>query len=170
MYLQGLKCNMRYFRGRTRILSRRKRKKKKRSESKISHRNRAIASRQKVAARENSFPDCTSTTLRLRSNRYTHNRQHQSGPIQFHLSQMSSPIDSAPLLSPSGRFPSRRLQSLTLHGAVRFLQRNTTNRRNMSEPSMLVREAAAEQLDERQGDWAYSKPVCLVHFFYSYSC
>jgi hypothetical protein len=77
---------------------------------------------------------------------------------------MSSPSDSAPLLSPSGRFPSRRLPSLTLRGAVRFLQRTTTNRRNMSEPSILVREAAAEQLDERQGDWAYSKPVSLVHF------
>ncbi|KAJ4758069.1 E3 ubiquitin-protein ligase [Rhynchospora pubera] len=75
---------------------------------------------------------------------------------------MSSPTDPAPLLPPSGRFPSRRLPSLTLRGAVRFLQRNTSNRRAMSEPSMLVREAAAEQLDERQGDWAYSKPVVVL--------
>ncbi|KAF8104535.1 hypothetical protein N665_0171s0041 [Sinapis alba] len=32
----------------------------------------------------------------------------------------------------------------------------------MREPSMLVREAAAEQLEERQSDWAYSKPVVVL--------
>lgn len=32
----------------------------------------------------------------------------------------------------------------------------------MREPSILVREAAAEQLEERQSDWAYSRPVVVL--------
>lgn len=32
----------------------------------------------------------------------------------------------------------------------------------MREPSMLVRETAAEQLEERHSDWAYSKPVVFL--------
>ncbi|XP_008803038.2 E3 ubiquitin-protein ligase At1g12760-like isoform X2 [Phoenix dactylifera] len=75
-------------------------------------------------------------------------------------------IDSAPLLGPrrdgggddrgprNGRRPS-------LRGAARFFQR-ASSRRTMREPSMLVREAAAEQLEERQSDWAYSRPVVFL--------
>ncbi|KAJ0258052.1 E3 ubiquitin-protein ligase [Hirschfeldia incana] len=37
----------------------------------------------------------------------------------------------------------------------------------MREPSMLVRESAAEQLEERQSDWAYSKPVVLLDFVWN---
>jgi len=37
----------------------------------------------------------------------------------------------------------------------------------MREPSMLVREAAAEQLEERQSDWAYSKPVVVLDFVWN---
>jgi hypothetical protein len=35
----------------------------------------------------------------------------------------------------------------------------------MREPSVVVREAAAEQLEERQRDWAYLKPtekLCFI--------
>lgn len=37
----------------------------------------------------------------------------------------------------------------------------------MREPSMLVRESAAEQLEERQSDWAYSKPVVVLDFVWN---
>ncbi|CAH2038060.1 unnamed protein product [Thlaspi arvense] len=48
-----------------------------------------------------------------------------------------------------------------LREAARFLSRASSGRA-MREPSMLVREAAAEQLEERQSDWAYSKPVVVL--------
>ncbi|XP_010540671.1 PREDICTED: E3 ubiquitin-protein ligase At4g11680-like isoform X3 [Tarenaya hassleriana] len=48
-----------------------------------------------------------------------------------------------------------------LREAARFL-RHAGSRRMMREPSMLVRETAAEQLEERQSDWAYSKPVVVL--------
>ncbi|KAL1213870.1 E3 ubiquitin-protein ligase [Cardamine amara subsp. amara] len=52
-----------------------------------------------------------------------------------------------------------------LREAARFL-RYAGSRRMMREPSMLVRETAAEQLEERQSDWTYSKPmvfsVCYI--------
>ncbi|EHA8590764.1 putative E3 ubiquitin-protein ligase [Cocos nucifera] len=37
----------------------------------------------------------------------------------------------------------------------------------MREPSMLVREAAAEQLEERQRDWAYSRPVVFLDILWN---
>nr|ALO18837.1 ubiquitin [Lilium davidii var. unicolor] len=76
---------------------------------------------------------------------------------------MSSPtpasdaVDPAPLLSPDRRSGHRP----SLRGAARFLRR-ASSRRMMREPSVMVRETAAEQLEERQSDWAYSRPVvCL---------
>ncbi|XP_010529547.1 PREDICTED: E3 ubiquitin-protein ligase At4g11680 isoform X2 [Tarenaya hassleriana] len=48
-----------------------------------------------------------------------------------------------------------------LREAARLL-RHAGSRRMMREPSMLVRETAAEQLEERQSDWAYSKPVVVL--------
>ena len=39
----------------------------------------------------------------------------------------------------------------------------------MREPSMLVREAAAEQLEERQSDWAYSKPVVVLDIVWNFA-
>ncbi|KAF6154495.1 hypothetical protein GIB67_028387 [Kingdonia uniflora] len=56
-----------------------------------------------------------------------------------------------------GRFSPRS----SLRGAARFFRR-ASSRRMMREPSMLVRETAAEQLEERQSDWAYSKPVVFL--------
>lgn len=39
----------------------------------------------------------------------------------------------------------------------------------MREPSMVVREAAAEQLEERQSDWAYSKPVVILDILWNFA-
>lgn len=39
----------------------------------------------------------------------------------------------------------------------------------MREPSMLVRETAAEQLEERQSDWAYSKPVVVLDIIWNFA-
>lgn len=38
----------------------------------------------------------------------------------------------------------------------------------MREPSMVVRETAAEQLEERQSDWAYSKPVVVLDILWNF--
>ncbi|KAI8546369.1 hypothetical protein RHMOL_Rhmol07G0111800 [Rhododendron molle] len=72
----------------------------------------------------------------------------------------SSP-DAAPLLSPDEDRGSRSLRRQSMREAARFLRR-AGSRRLMREPSMLVREVAAEQLEERQSDWAYSKPVVFL--------
>ncbi|GAB2274000.1 hypothetical protein Dimus_008770 [Dionaea muscipula] len=50
---------------------------------------------------------------------------------------------------------------------VRFLGRASTSRRMTREPSMAVREAAAQQIEERQSDWAYSRPVVLLDVFWN---
>ena len=39
----------------------------------------------------------------------------------------------------------------------------------MREPSMMVRETAAEQLEERQSDWAYSKPVVILDIIWNFA-
>lgn len=49
-----------------------------------------------------------------------------------------------------------------LRGAARFLRQASGRRMMLREPSVRVRETAAEQLEERQSDWAYSKPVVLL--------
>lgn len=83
--------------------------------------------------------------------------------------------DPTPLLSgsrsaedsiPTNRRTIRRNQSL--REAARFLRR-ASSRRLMSEPSMLVREAAAEQLEERQSDWAYSRPVVILDVLWNFA-
>ncbi|QCD91638.1 integrator complex subunit 11 [Vigna unguiculata] len=83
-------------------------------------------------------------------------------------------VDSTPLLANSGgsseelttgrRFARRQ----RLRQAARFL-RQASGRRMMREPSMLVREAAAEQLEERQSDWAYSKPVVVLDVVWNFA-
>lgn len=67
-------------------------------------------------------------------------------------------VDTTPFL-PSRRRLVRRTPSL--RGAARFLRR-VGSRRVMREPSMRVREAAAEQIEERQSDWAYSRPIVIL--------
>ncbi|GMH09419.1 hypothetical protein Nepgr_011260 [Nepenthes gracilis] len=60
---------------------------------------------------------------------------------------------------------SNRVQSVRTQGlrqAARFLRQASSTRRMMREPSMMVRETAAQQIEERQSDWAYSRPVLLL--------
>ncbi|KAL4602727.1 hypothetical protein ACB092_10G075200 [Castanea dentata] len=74
----------------------------------------------------------------------------------------NSSDDSNPNISPNNPNTSRRfVQRQSLRQAARFL-RQASSRRVMREPSMMVRETAAEQLEERQSDWAYSKPVVIL--------
>lgn len=75
-------------------------------------------------------------------------------------------VDSTPLLgSSNGNREDDRNRRLarrpSLRGPARFLRR-ASSRRMMREPSKLVRETAAEQLEERQSDWAYSRPVVFL--------
>ncbi|PWA86354.1 zinc finger, C3HC4 type [Artemisia annua] len=82
--------------------------------------------------------------------------------------------------SPSGNIPGttpllyeddrnrRSLRRQSLRDAARFLRR-ASSRRMMREPSMLVRETAAEQLEERQSDWAYSKPVVILDLVWNFA-
>ncbi|GAB2246436.1 hypothetical protein Droror1_Dr00001929 [Drosera rotundifolia] len=83
----------------------------------------------------------------------------------FTLSTSTTP-PLTPLPSPSAspaatsRFNSLRTQ--TLRHASRFLRQTTTSRRLMREHSMLVREAAAAQFEERQTEWVYSRPVVVM--------
>lgn len=54
----------------------------------------------------------------------------------------------------------------SIRGAARFLRR-ASSRRILREPSRLVREAAADELEERQTDWAYSRPVVVLDFLWN---
>ncbi|CDY60265.1 BnaC05g49290D [Brassica napus] len=85
----------------------------------------------------------------------------------------SDAIDPAPLLlsgdenegSSSNGGEQRRssVRRPGLREAARLLSRASSGGgRAMREPSMVVREAAAEQLEERQSDWAYSKPIVVL--------
>ena len=83
-------------------------------------------------------------------------------------------IDATPFLSSTSsvsRDESTTLRSVrrqSLREAARFLRR-ASSRRMMREPSMLVRETAAEQLEERQSDWAYSKPVVILDVIWNFA-
>lgn len=83
-------------------------------------------------------------------------------------------IDTTPLLGSSGGSSDesnsgrRFVQRQSLRQAARFL-RQASSRRMMREPSMLVRETAAEQLEERQSDWAYSKPVVILDIIWNFA-
>ena len=81
----------------------------------------------------------------------------------------SDAIDQSPFLltgdevggsGNNGRRSSVRRQGL--REAARFLSRASSGGRAMREQSVIVREAAAEQLEERQSDWAYSKPIVVL--------
>ncbi|WCJ26201.1 Zinc finger C3HC4 type (RING finger) family protein [Euphorbia peplus] len=74
---------------------------------------------------------------------------------------------TTPLLSPNSPGRSRSGRRQSLRDAARFLRR-ASSRRMMREPSMLVRETAAEQLEERQSDWAYSKPVVVLDIIWNF--
>ncbi|CAJ1943600.1 unnamed protein product [Sphenostylis stenocarpa] len=86
-----------------------------------------------------------------------HSSEDSADPTPF---LATSPDDST-----SGR---RLLRRPSLREAARFL-RQASGRRLMREPSMMVREAAAEQLEERQSDWAYSKPVVVLDILWNFA-
>ncbi|TQE12636.1 hypothetical protein C1H46_001848 [Malus baccata] len=84
-------------------------------------------------------------------------------------------VDTTPLLTNSGGSSDdsnsgrqRLVRRQSLQQAARFL-RQASSRRLMREPSMLVRETAAEQLEERQSDWAYSKPVVVLDIIWNFA-
>ncbi|KAJ4778591.1 E3 ubiquitin-protein ligase [Rhynchospora pubera] len=77
-------------------------------------------------------------------------------------------IDTTPLLSSSpGRTSGTPgTPSNGLRGAARFLRR-AGSRRIMREPSVVVRDTAVEHIEERQSDWAYSKPVVVLDLLWN---
>ncbi|GMN61329.1 hypothetical protein TIFTF001_030414 [Ficus carica] len=77
-------------------------------------------------------------------------------------------MDESPLLGSSiadDLIRSRRLVRRTpppLRRAARLLRRASGRRMMLREPSVQVRESAAEELEERQSGWAYSRPVIVL--------
>ncbi|XP_038901161.1 E3 ubiquitin-protein ligase At1g63170 [Benincasa hispida] len=90
-----------------------------------------------------------------------------------HSSTPFRAVDNSPLLGHSvtdGLFRSRgfiRRSPQPLRGAVRLLRRASGRQMMLREPSVRVRETAAEQLEERQSDWAYSKPIILLDLLWN---
>ncbi|KAL3624477.1 hypothetical protein CASFOL_031145 [Castilleja foliolosa] len=74
-------------------------------------------------------------------------------------------IYTTPLLEDQISRPRRRPPSL--RAAANFLRRASSRSRAMREQSVRVREAATEQIEERQSDWAYSKPVILLDLIWN---
>ncbi|XAR53176.1 hypothetical protein NMG60_11021614 [Bertholletia excelsa] len=86
-------------------------------------------------------------------------------------SDNAAPTTAVPLLSFSSDEDDRLHRSVrrqSLREAARLLRR-AGSRRLMREPSMLVRETAAQQLEERQTDWAYSKPIVFLDLLWNFS-
>ncbi|KAE8697562.1 E3 ubiquitin-protein ligase [Hibiscus syriacus] len=93
------------------------------------------------------------------------------------LPQTSPPsdgVDASPLLTYSisdHLLRSRRLlrrRPPPLRGvAARLLRRASSRRLMLREPSVRVRETAAEQLEDRQSDWSYSKPVIILDIIWN---
>uniref|UniRef100_A0A5B6ZBH9 RING-type E3 ubiquitin transferase n=1 Tax=Davidia involucrata TaxID=16924 RepID=A0A5B6ZBH9_DAVIN len=77
-------------------------------------------------------------------------------------------VDTTPLLNSDDDHTRRSLRRQSLREAARFLRR-ASSRGMMREPSMLVRETAAEQLEERQSDWAYSRPVVILDIIWNFA-
>ncbi|KAI5065261.1 hypothetical protein GOP47_0019956 [Adiantum capillus-veneris] len=83
-------------------------------------------------------------------------------------------MDSSPLLTSSGETnddsDASERTSTTRRGTISTvfnLIRRRSGRRLMREPSVLVRETAAEQLEERQSEWAYSRPIVILDFLWN---
>ncbi|KFK40526.1 hypothetical protein AALP_AA2G007300 [Arabis alpina] len=82
-------------------------------------------------------------------------------------------IDASPLLltrgvdNDDGSGGRRSVRRQGLREAARLLRHASSGR--MRDSSMLVRESAAEQLEERQSDWAYSKPVVVLDFVWNFA-
>ncbi|MCO5594505.1 hypothetical protein L7F22_048537 [Adiantum nelumboides] len=81
-------------------------------------------------------------------------------------------VDSSPLLASSGEPSSGNpaLRNSTRRGRLSRIFRllwGGNSRRIMREPSVLVRETAAEQLEERQSNWSYSRPVVILDLIWN---
>ncbi|VVB03496.1 unnamed protein product [Arabis nemorensis] len=88
-------------------------------------------------------------------------------PIPISASSSSTPAtDTTDVSSPLLHRNHRRVLSLSsqpLRGAAsRLLRRASSHRMMLRESSVRVRETAAEQIEERQSEWAYSKPVIVL--------
>ncbi|XP_010251799.1 PREDICTED: E3 ubiquitin-protein ligase At4g11680-like isoform X2 [Nelumbo nucifera] len=71
-------------------------------------------------------------------------------------------FDRSPLLQYPNRRNSRNSNENSSNSRFSVLISRATSRRIMREPSMFVRETAELQLEERQTDWGYSKPVVFL--------
>ncbi|CAL9007023.1 unnamed protein product [Prunus brigantina] len=82
-------------------------------------------------------------------------------------------MDTSPLLGYSMADDLLRSRRLVRHappplrGAARLLRRASGRRMRLREPSFRVRENAAEELEERQSYWAYSKPVIVLDLLWN---
>lgn len=90
------------------------------------------------------------------------------------LPSSDASMDSSPLLAHSGEVAAHSESAARLSGTRRGrlsrvvrLLRGGSSRRLMREPSVLVREAAADQLEERQIDWSYSRPVVILDLIWN---
>ncbi|XP_037495509.1 E3 ubiquitin-protein ligase At1g63170 [Jatropha curcas] len=99
---------------------------------------------------------------------------HTTNPSES--SPPSDTVDSSPLLTHSladHLLRSRRLlrrPPQPLRGAAaRLLRRASSRRMMLREPSVRVRENAAEQLEERQTDWSYSKPIIVLDVLWNFA-
>ncbi|RDY11772.1 E3 ubiquitin-protein ligase, partial [Mucuna pruriens] len=75
-------------------------------------------------------------------------------------SSSSPPVDTAPFLHRTRRF--LRRAPPPFRSAARFFRRASGRRMMLREPSVRVREAAAAEVEERQSEWAYSRPVVAL--------
>ncbi|XP_050203286.1 E3 ubiquitin-protein ligase At1g63170 [Mercurialis annua] len=92
------------------------------------------------------------------------------------LSPNSESMDTSPLLNHAisdhllrSRRLLRRQPPPLRDAAARILRQASSRRMMLREPSMRVRENAAEQLEERQSDWAYSKPIIVLDVLWNLS-
>ncbi|KAK4795375.1 hypothetical protein SAY86_013369 [Trapa natans] len=90
------------------------------------------------------------------------------------VASIADAVDASPLLGHSvadNLLRSRRFlrQPVPPLGgtAARLLRRASGRRMSLREPSMQVRENAAEQLENRQSDWAYSKPIVVLDILWN---
>ncbi|KAK9013797.1 hypothetical protein V6N11_041793 [Hibiscus sabdariffa] len=84
----------------------------------------------------------------------------------------SDAVDTAPLLTHSApllrsRRILRRSPPPLRDAAARLVRVASTRRFMLREPSVRVRETAAEHLEERQSGWAYSKPIIVADILWN---
>ncbi|KAL2536473.1 RING/U-box superfamily protein [Forsythia ovata] len=89
--------------------------------------------------------------------------------ISISNSNSNAAVDTTPLLGDQifRTRPRFMRRPPSLRGAARFLRHASSRSRVMREPSVRVRETAAEQIEERQSDWAYSKPIVILDLIWN---